>query len=485
MSGIRILLIDDDPFVRDALGQLLESEGYEVARAESCGAAMAELASGGDLDVILTDLKLPDGDGLAILNAARDLRPNIPVLVFSGVGTLRHAVEAMKAGALDFLSKPVDPDALLAIVRRAVEHHGLVEEVRRLRAEVDSAARPQIVGSSRALRDVVSLARRAAASDARVLLRGESGTGKELLAFEIHRASRRANRPFVRVNCGAVAESLFESEMFGHKKGAFTGATEDRPGHFAAAHGGSLVFDEVGTLSEDSQAKLLRVLETGEYVVVGDSRMRRADVRTIAITNEDLAARVKAGTFREDLFFRLNVVPIVVPPLRDRMEDLPELTNYILGQIARRDAGPRRRLGAGALEVLARHDWPGNIRELRNVLEHATILTEGPEIRSETLAGILEGGIIVGIGGLADTPPDSPSKSETALHTPEPTSGPSISISIAGDLTLRQRTEDFQRELIREALHRSAGRRIDCARMLGIDPRNLAYYLRKHGFLES
>ena len=234
------------------------------------------------------------------------------------------------------------------------------------------------------------------------------------MAFEIHRASRRANRPFVRVNCGAVAETLFESEMFGHK-GGLHGATEDRPGHFAAAHGGSLVFDEVGTLSEDSQAKLLRVLETGEYVVVGDSRMRRADVRTIAITNEDLAARVKAGTFREDLFFRLNVVPIVVPPLRDRMEDLPELTNYILGQIARRDAGSRRRLGAGALEVLARHDWPGNIRELRNVLEHATILTEGPEIRSETLAGILEGESSLGSAA-------SPTPHPTRLPNPKPPS---------------------------------------------------------------
>ncbi len=474
----RVLLIDDEPFVLDALGQLLEAEGYDVVRAATLDGARAELRAEGDLDVILSDLRLPDGDALELLVTSKDLRPNVPVLVFSGVGTVQHAVDAMKAGALDFLSKPVDSDALLAVLRRAIEHRGLVEEVRRLRAAVGPEdAQPRIVGSSRVLRDALALARRAAVSDARVLLRGESGTGKELLALEIHRSSRRSRRPFVRVNCAAIAESLFESEMFGHRKGSFTGAHEDRAGHFAAAHGGTIALDEVGTLALDAQAKLLRVLETGEYAPVGESRVRRADVRVVAITNEDLPARVKEGSFREDLFFRLNVVPIVVPPLRDRKDDLPDLAAHLLDQIARRDRGAPKRCGKPALDVLRRHDWPGNVRELRNVLEHASILTDGPDIRPSDLAGILEAGLLAEMGtpsigeedgGIeADDPPIGEGRPSRAARTE--------------DLTLRSRTEEFQRDLIREALDRSGGRRGECARLLGIDPRNLAYYLRKTG----
>jgi DNA-binding NtrC family response regulator len=464
VTAARVLLVDDEPFVLDALGQLLEAEGYEVVRADSLAAASAALRQEGDLDVILSDLRLPDGDALDLLRSAAELRPNLPTVVFSGVGTVPHAVAAMKAGALDFLSKPVDPDALLAVVRRAVAHHGLVEEVRRLRAAVGRPeGQERIVGRSRALQDALALARRAAASDARVLLAGESGTGKELFALEIHRLSRRAKRPFVRVNCAAVAPSLFESELFGHRKGAFTGASEDRTGTFAEAHGGTLALDEVGTLSLEVQAKLLRVLETGEYTVVGDSRSRHADARVVAITNEDLAQRVQAGTFREDLYFRLNVVRIVIPPLRERKEDLAELSAYLLSQIARRDGGAPRHLGPGAGEELLRHDWPGNIRELRNVLERATILSDEAAIRSETIGSILASGL------LEPPPPES---------SPEPR-------GLGDDLRLRPRTEAYQKEVIREALARSGGRRAECARLLGIDPRNLAYYLRKHGLLEG
>jgi DNA-binding NtrC family response regulator len=480
MTDTRILLVDDDPFVRDALGQLLESEGHEVLRAANLQEAQAAVRAPGDLDAIVSDLRLPDGDALQLLNILKDLRPNVPAVVFSGVGTVKHAVEAMKAGALDFLSKPVDADALLAIVRRAVEHHGLVEEVRRLRAAMGpEEGQPQIVGSSRALRDAMHVARKAAGSDARVLLYGESGTGKELLAYQIHRWSRRAKRPFVRVNCAAIAESLFESEMFGHRKGAFTGATEDRAGQFAAADGGTLALDEVGTLAPDSQAKLLRVLESGEYTPVGDSRVRRADVRVIAITNEELRERVKAGSFREDLFFRLNVVPVALPPLRERKEDLPELADYLLLQIARRDGGPRRRCDARALEILKNHDWPGNIRELRNVLEQAAIFAETPVIPASTLAAILEGGML----GAAPPPePGEPGAEPAAAGS----TGPAIAgVELGDDLTLRTKTEEFQRVVIREALSRSHGRRSECARLLGIDARNLAYYLRKHGLMEE
>lgn len=501
MTETRILLVDDEPFVLDALGQLLEAEGHLVTRAATLTEATRIVKSGAPLDVILSDLKLQDGDALQLLAVVRDTLPDVPTIVFSGVGSLRHAVDAMKAGALDFLSKPVDPEALLAIVRRAVEHHGLVEEVRRLRAavgpDVDAI---QMVGSSAAFKDVLALARRAAATDARVLLYGESGTGKELLASQIHKWSRRANRPFVRVNCAAIAESLFESEMFGHKRGSFTGATGDRQGHFASAHGGTIALDEVGTLSVEAQAKLLRVLETGEYSPVGDPQVRRTDVRVVAITNEDLGARVKSGSFREDLYFRLNVVPISIPPLRDRKSDLPELAEYLFLQIARRDGGPRRRLDPHAGVVLSRHDWPGNVRELRNVLEHASVLTDGALVRVETISGILEGGLLAppraARAGREDDPQTgaesvSPRPEFTAPVSVEPVPAEAaadssvISIHRFDDLTIRTRTEEFQRELIREALARSGGRRTDCARMLGIDARNLAYYLRKHGFMDS
>jgi len=482
-QAAKILLVDDEPFVLDALGQLLEAEGYEVFRAATCGDARGFLRTGGDIDAIVSDLKLPDGDALELLNLVKELRPNVPTIVFSGVGTVRHAVDAMKAGALDFLSKPVDPDALLAIVRRAVEHRGLVEEVRRLRAVVGpDEGMPKIVGSSRALREVMNLAKRAAAADARVLLYGESGTGKELLALQIHYSSRRSKRPFIRVNCAAIAEGLFESEMFGHKKGSFTGATDDRVGHFASADGGTLALDEVGTLTSEAQAKLLRVLETGEYAPVGDSRVRRADVRVIAITNEDLRERIKSGTFREDLFFRLNVVPVTLPPLRDRKEDLPELVDYLLLQIVRRDGGARKRVDSKAFEVLKNHEWPGNVRELRNILEQASIFTEGAVIRAETLSGILEGGMLTGSSAAGTLPKEMDTTVAPVAGGGEPqklTSG----IELGDDLTLRIKTEEFQREVIREALARSNGRRSECARLLGIDARNLAYYLRKHGFM--
>lgn len=478
MPTSRILLVDDEPLVLDSLGQLLEAEGFEVIHASTCEAAIAALSREGELDAVLTDLRLPDGDAIGLLGRLSDLRPNVPAVVFSGVGTLQNAVDAMKAGALDFLAKPVDPAALLAVVRRAIEHRGLVEEVRRLRAAVGPESDlPRLVGSSRALAAAIAMARRAAASDVRVLLRGESGTGKELLAHEIHRWSRRAKRPFVRLNCAAVAESLFESEMFGHRRGAFTGATEDRVGVFAEAHEGTLALDEVGTLPMDAQAKLLRVLETGEYAPVGDPRRRRADVRVIAITNEDLAQRVKAGTFREDLYFRLNVVPIVVPPLRERKEDIRELATAFLDQIARREGGGRKRLDEGALEALARHDWPGNVRELRNVLEHACVLTDGTVVRAALLDGIL-GASLWSDASVAEAVSVAPA-------TPAPTGEAASGLRFGDDLTLRTQTEQFQRELLREALRRSSGRKTECARLLGVDPRNLAYYLRKHGLFDG
>ncbi len=450
-----VLVVDDEPFVLESLRRLLEADGFEATTSAEAGGALERLRER-EFDVLVTDLALPGSDGIELMRRARDLVPALPVIVLTGVGTVASAVAAMKEGALDFLSKPVEPEAFLALLRRAVEHGALVNEVRRLRASVQELGEPPVlVGSSRAMLELLRLVEAVAPTDARVLIRGESGTGKELVAHAIHERSRRAGRPFVRVNCAAVPASLFESELFGHRRGAFTGAEEDRAGRFEEANGGTLGLDEVGTLPLEAQAKLLRAIETGEYQPVGDARARRADVRVIAVTNEDLPRRVKEGTFREDLLFRLNVFPIAVPPLRERKEDIPALAEHFLQLLGRRGGIARKRLTPAALEVLSRYDWPGNVRELRNTLERAAILEAGEEIPAEALAAILEGGLAGG--------PASP-----AFASP-------------GDLRLRARTNELERALLREALRATGGRKGEAAARLGIDPRNLAYYLRKHG----
>ncbi|HET6201384.1 MAG TPA: sigma-54 dependent transcriptional regulator [Planctomycetota bacterium] len=453
-----VLLVDDEPFVLESLRRLLAAVGFDATTSGDAAGALERLRSR-EFDVLVTDLALPGTDGIALLRQVRDLAADLPVIVLTGVGTVSTAVAAMKEGALDFLSKPVEPEAFLALLRRAVEHGDLVKEVRVLRATVREFGEPPLlVGASRPFADLLHLVDSVAATDARVLILGESGTGKELVAHAIHARSRRARYPFVRVNCAAIPSTLFESELFGHRRGAFTGATEDRGGRLEEAHGGTLALDEVGTLPLEAQAKLLRAIETGEYQPVGDSRARRADVRAIAITNEDLARRVREGTFREDLYFRLNVFPLHVPPLRDRKEDIPPLAEHFLRRFASREGRPPRRLHPSALEVLSRHDWPGNVRELRNALERAAILETGEEISAGGLAAILEGGLLRPPGAEPATPAAAP---ET--------------------LRIRDRTDALERTLITQALARTTGRKREAAALLGIDPRNLAYYLRKHG----
>jgi DNA-binding NtrC family response regulator len=390
------------------------------------------------------------------MKRAHDLEPDLPVIVLTGVGTVQTAVAAMKHGALDFLVKPVDPDALVALLRKAVSHAELVDEVRSLRAAVrELADAPAIVGGSAAMQAVLTLVKSVAASDARVLISGESGTGKELIAHAIHGASRRARKPFVRVNCAAIPETLFESEFFGHRRGAFTGALGDRVGRFAEAHGGTIALDEVGTLSLDAQAKLLRVLETGEYQPVGESKVRVADARVIAITNEDLDARVKQKSFREDLYYRLKVLPIVVPPLRARKEDIPALAAHLLENLARRDGTAVKRVAPAAVDVLTRYDWPGNVRELRNALERAALMAAGDVITADEAAGILEGGMVF----------------------------PAAALSVKGSeesLRIRERSGALEKQLILEALRRTRGRKGEACALLGIDASNFAYYVKKH-----
>ncbi len=449
----RVLVVDDEDFVRESLVDLLESEGFSTLSAPS-GIRALELLEAEKVTLVVSDLRMPGMDGLALLKATKRQALEVPVILLTGVGTVAEAVQAMKAGAFDFIQKPVDPEQFVVLVRKAVEHRDLVTEVRYLRGAVRELRGPtDMVGSSQALAQVRSLIAQVAPADATVLVTGESGVGKELVAEEVHRLSSRGKSTFVRVNCAAVPESLFESEFFGHRRGAFTSAVSDRSGRFAEAEGGTLALDEIGTLKSDVQAKLLRVLETGEYQVVGESRMRVADVRIIASTNEDLSARARDGSFRKDLFYRLNVFPIHVPPLRQRREDVPLIAEHFVTRFrSRRSEAPLaqgNRLTKSAADLLASHDWPGNVRELKNVIERACILASSDPIDAPILRGILA----------------SPALLETAAEI---------------DLHIRRRVDALEAELISEALARCDGKKREAAQLLGIDPKNFGYYLRKH-----
>ncbi|MCI0652281.1 MAG: sigma-54 dependent transcriptional regulator [Planctomycetes bacterium] len=463
-----VLVVDDEKFVADSIAEILEAEGWKSLTAESAGQALALLGSR-QVDLVVTDLSMPGGDGLGLLSAIKERGMQLPVILLTGVGKVADAVLAIKQGAYDFIQKPVDPEQFILVVTRALEHQSLMTQVVRLADTLDSLRAPRaMLGASRWYKEILGVIEQVAQSDATVLITGESGTGKELVAMEIHQRSRRARSPLVRVNCAAISENLFESEFFGHRRGSFTSAAEDRAGRFAEAEGGTLVLDEIGTLRPPMQAKLLRVLESGEYQVVGESSTRVADVRVIAVTNEDLAARVQEGAFRADLYYRLNVFPISVPPLRERKEDVA----VIAAHFCRRYREPRSAAagtqgkagGAGGTppldpalaEVLASYDWPGNVRELRNVIERAMIYAGNGPLTPALVRGILE-------AATATSP---------------------AAVSGGGDLHLRTRLDALEKELVAASLQRTAGRKKESAQLLGIDPKNFGYYLRKHGIAE-
>ena len=445
----RILIVDDERYVRDSLVELLGIEGYTCHAAGSMPEALEQARSFSPA-VVLTDLSMPSGSGIELLAALRQAGSHVPVVLMTGVGTVRDAVAAIQGGAYDFLQKPVDAEQLRLVLRRAVEYQELVREVRNLRESARSGGGRELVGSSAAIAAVRQLIDSVAQSDATVLVTGESGTGKELVAEQLHLRSARARKPLVRVNCAAIPSTLFESEFFGHRRGAFSGAVADRTGRFAEAEGGTIVLDEIGTLPGEMQAKLLRVLENGEYQVVGESRTRVSDARVIALTNEALAERVQKGEFRADLYYRLNVFPIALPPLRSHREDIPEIAAALL-RSTHAGAGA---LGPGAAEVLASHDWPGNVRELRNVLERATIVGGRGPLDARLLRALIE----PAIAGTAPT------------------------VGGGGDhFHLRHNLDALETQLLQRALEKCEGRKKDAAALLGIDARNMGYYLRKHG----
>jgi two-component system, NtrC family, nitrogen regulation response regulator NtrX len=399
----RILVVDDESSIRDVLRQLFEYEEHEVRVAGSATEAMRALEAD-PADVVFLDVKMPGMDGLDALGRIRERWPGSQVVMISGHGTIETAVEATRRGAFDFLQKPLDTDRLLVTLRNVLERKGLADSVEAFRSEVE--ARYRIVGSSRAIRDVLERVERVAPTDARVLITGENGTGKELVARALHRGSRRADATFVEVNCAAIPSELIESELFGHRKGSFTGAVQDRAGTFEQAHGGTLFLDEIGDMALAAQAKVLRALEEGKVTRVGGDAPREVDVRVIAATNKELETEIEAGRFREDLFYRLNVVPIQIPPLRERREDIPLLVRHFALQMAEREGVPPREFTEGAVERLARLEWPGNIRELRNTVERLLILAPGDRVDEGAVASLtgaapdLDGRLMEGFEGM-------------------------------------------------------------------------------------
>ena len=456
----RILVVDDEPNMRRILATNLRQDQHQIFEAGGVQEAQRSLAAN-DFDVVLTDQKMPDGEGLTVLAAAHEIDPTLPVILLTAVATIELAVESMRSGAFDFLTKPFQPEAVRATVRRACERTRLLRENILLKdAVVRLEGTSEIYGDSPAMHEVRERISRVAPTHATVLITGETGTGKEIVARAIHRNSPRASKPFVAVNCAAFTETLLESELFGHEKGAFTGADRQRQGLFEAAHEGTLFLDEAGEMSLAAQAKLLRVLTDGQVLRVGSTRPRRVDVRVLVATHRNLEQRVKEGLFREDLFYRLAVVPIHLPPLRDRRDDIAGLSDVFCHQVATELKMPRRRLAAEALEKLQYYHFPGNLRELRNLIERAYILTSSAEIGADALP-------------VTQKQPATNGNGHAQI--------PGLTISFGDSFDLTGVIEKAERELIVRTLTSTRGAQAEAARRMGLSRSALAYKLTKYG----
>ncbi|HUI69619.1 MAG TPA: sigma-54 dependent transcriptional regulator [Spirochaetia bacterium] len=452
-GGHRVLVVDDDEIIRKFMRDLLEVNHFEVEEASSV-ASGAQLLREREFEVVLTDLMLPDGSGLDVLQAAR-ARPYLPeVLLITAYGTIDSAVEAVKGGAFDYLTKPLSTQKLLLSVERAMERRNLKREVLELRSAVENRYAPEnIVAVSSGMRKVLEMVNVVRASDSSVLIQGESGTGKELVARAIHYRGPRSARPFIALNCAALPETLLESELFGHAKGSFTGATSEKKGLFEEADGGTLLLDEIGDMPAALQAKLLRVLQEGEVRRVGSASVRRVDVRIIASTNKDLASLIRAGTFREDLFYRLAVIPIIIPPLRERREDIEPLCRHFMTVQSAKLSREVPTLDPLSMEWMLEYSWPGNVRELENVIARAMTLSSALHIPNEEFRRIFSLGQAQSPGRQA-----APLISQTA---PE--------------------REQQEREAIVRALHEGNGNQTKAAKMLGMGRNTLWRKMKKYG----
>jgi len=444
----RILIADDTEMMRDSLASTLVREGHEVVAAGDGAAAAARLQEGKRFDLMITDLKMPKVTGMELLAEAKKLRPEMPVVLMTAFATVQTAVEAMKLGAYDYIQKPFDGEEIKMLVERTLEHARLKLENAALKTMTAEVNMPRpLIGSCAGMEEVKKKIEQVAKSNVTVLIRGESGTGKELVARAIHSASERRERPMLAVNCAALSENLLESELFGHEKGAFTGADRLRRGRFELADGGTLLLDEVSEIAPGLQAKLLRVLQENEFERVGSSITQQVDVRVVATSNRDLEKEVEEGRFRQDLFYRLNVVPMDLPPLRNRLDDIPELCRHFLHQIAKREKSAFRHIESEALRAMQRYTWPGNVRELQNIIERAAVLESEPGvIRATTIEPWLRGRGVVA------------SAAETLAGKP---------------------LADIEKQVILSTLGQFKGHRIKTAKALGIGVRTLGMKIKR------
>jgi two-component system NtrC family response regulator len=449
-----ILVVDDEINYLTVMETLLNEAGYEVLTAGSAIEAV-KIAGASDLDLVLTDMKMPKMSGIELLDELQRLYPDLPVIIMTAYGTVEKAVMAMKKGAFDYILKPFKNEEILVTIAKALEHRHLILKNRLLNQELDKKyGFPNIVGESRGMQDILALVKRVAQSRATVLITGESGTGKELIARAIHQVSTRVAKSFISVNCAALTETLLESELFGHERGAFTHAVAMRKGRFELADGGTLFMDEVAEMSQSLQVKLLRVLQEMEFERVGGTRTIKVDVRVVAASNRDLKEEVEVGRFREDLFYRLNVVHLHLPPLRARQEDIPLLATHFISKYVQENLREKTRITPEAVKLLIHYAWPGNVRELENVMERAVILCSNNTITPQDLPGEL-------------APSISESKLEIdrfiPLHTPLP-----------------EALDSIEEQMIRRALEKSGQVQVRAAEILGITKSLLQYKLKKY-----
>ena len=460
MRKTRILVVDDEEFYRASLQRILSRVGHEVKQAADAREALAQVTES-HFDLVLADLRMPGLDGLQLVGEIQAIRPDLPCIIVTGFGSPESSVEALRSGAFWYLEKPFEQsnlDVVRRLVDQAIEHGRLKAENRSLQGELRFRYRfESIVGTSAALRALLDVTARVAATESTVLITGESGTGKELVARAIHYNSERSEQALITVNCGAIPEELLESELFGHVRGAFTNAVNHREGRFSAAHGGTIFLDEIGDMSPNLQVKLLRVLQDRSFEPVGSSETQRVDVRVIAATNQNLEEAIEDRRFRADLYYRLNVIPLEVPPLRERNEDIPSLVEHFLEMMARERGSEVGAISEEALELLCKHDWPGNVRELENLIERLTVLRGKGRIEVSDLPAV-------------------PFRS----GTPRPSS---LRLPNEG-LSLRAEVERLENDLILQALDKTQGNKNRAARLLGLNRTTLLEKIKKKGLDE-